>query len=87
MKVLFAERAWEDYLYWQATDRNTLRRINALINDAAREPFAGLGKPERLRGNFSGSWSRRINQDDRMVYHVEGDRLYLAQLRFHYADD
>ena len=84
MKLVFHERAWEDYLYWQATDRKLLVRINALIKEASRDPFKGIGKPEPLRGKLSGWWSRRIDQEHRLVYRPEGDTLLIAQCRLHY---
>jgi toxin YoeB len=84
MKLIFAEQAWEDYLYWQQTDKKITRRIHELIKDTVREPFSGLGKPEPLRFALSGFWSRRITDEHRMVYRVEGNSLLLAQLRYHY---
>ena len=84
MILKFAETAWEDYLYWQTADRKTLRRINRLIAAIQREPFSGIGKPEPLRGNWSGFWSRRIDSEHRLVYAVEHDELLLAQCRYHY---
>lgn len=84
MKLVFAEQAWEDYLYWQRTDKKTLKRINTLIKDIARSPFEGIGKPEPLKHALSGYWSRRINDADRIVYKVKDDSLFIAQLRYHY---
>lgn len=84
MKLVFAELAWEDYLYWQKQDRKMLERINKLIEATARDPFMGIGKPEPLKHAFAGFWSRRIDDEHRMVYRVTGDQLELAQLRFHY---
>lgn len=84
MKLVFAETAWEDYLYWQKTDKNLLKRINALIKEIQREPFSGIGKPEPLKHALSGYWSRRINDEHRIVYRVDGDCLLIAQLRYHY---
>ena len=84
MKLVFSEQAWEDYLYWQKTDKKTVKRINALIKDVACDPFEGIGKPEPLRHALSGYWSRRINEADRFVYKVEGDTMLIAQLRYHY---
>jgi toxin YoeB len=84
MKLLFAEQAWEDYLYWQQTDKQTTRRIHELIKDATRNPFSGIGKPEPLRFALAGYWSRRINSEHRMVYKIESGCLLLAQLRYHY---
>ena len=84
MKLVFADEAWEDYLYWQKQDRKTLDRINKLIQEITREPFAGVGKPEPLKHALSGWWSRRITDEHRIVYRVEGEQLWIAQLRFHY---
>lgn len=84
MRLVFAELAWEDYLYWQNQDRKMLERINKLIQATARDPFMGIGKPEPLKHAFAGFWSRRIDEEHRMVYRVTGDQLELAQLRFHY---
>lgn len=84
MKLIFADEAWEDYLYWQKQDKRTLERINKLIQETCREPYAGIGKPEALKHALSGFWSRRINDEHRMVYRIEGNALLIAQLRFHY---
>lgn len=84
MKLIFAEEAWEDYLYWQKQDRRMIERINKLIRETQREPFKGVGKPEALKHALSGFWSRRITDEHRTVYRVEGDDLLIAQLRFHY---
>ena len=84
MKITFAETGWEDYLYWQAADKKMLDRLNALIKDCARNPFKGIGKPEPLRGNWSGWWSRRINEEHRMIYRVRDNALEIAQCRYHY---
>jgi toxin YoeB len=84
MKLVFAEQAWEDYLYWQATDRKLLKRIHTLIQEASRTPFAGSGKLEALNHALFGYWSRRINYEHRMVYKANGDSLLIAQLRYHY---
>ncbi len=84
MKVVFSEHAWEDYLYWQKTDRQVLQRINRLIGEAQRDPSGGVGKPEALRHGLAGWWSRRINDEHRMVYKVADDGLLIAQLRYHY---
>ena len=83
MKLIFSEHAWEDYLYWQRTDRKILQRINTLIRESQRVPFAGIGKPEPLKHGMSGYWSRRITDEHRMVYKVEADALFIAQLRYH----
>ena len=88
MKIVFADRAWEDYLHWQAADPNVLERLNALIKECARTPFQGIGKPEPLRGDYKGWWSRRLTLEDRLVYRVSGSgaaqQLEIAQCRFHY---
>jgi toxin YoeB len=76
--------AWEDYEWWQGQDRKTLKRINALIKDALRSPFSGIGKPEPLRENLSGFWSRRIDETHRLVYALEGDSLVIIACRYHY---
>jgi toxin YoeB len=84
MKILFAENAWEDYLYWQQNDKKILKRINLLIGDIQREPFKGIGKPEPLKFNWAGYWSRRINKEHRLVYKVQDDTISIAQCRYHY---
>ncbi|MDX9944974.1 MAG: Txe/YoeB family addiction module toxin [Azonexus sp.] len=84
MIIAFHPQAWDDYLYWQQTDKAILRRINTLIRDIQRDPFAGIGKPEPLKFNFSGYWSRRIDDEHRIVYKVDDDEIILAQLRGHY---
>lgn len=84
MKIQFSENAWEDYLYWQKTDKNMLKRINGLILDIQRSPFEGIGKPEPLRHALSGFWSRRINDEHRIVYSVDGHVMRIAQVRYHY---
>lgn len=76
--------AWEDYLYWQQTDKAVLRRINELIKECLRTPFEGRGKPEPLKENLSGYWSRRITDEHRLLYKVEADRLHIIQCRYHY---
>lgn len=84
MRLIFADSAWDEYLYWQLHDKRLLERINRLIRETQREPYTGLGKPEPLKHALSGFWSRRITEEHRMVYKVEGDALLLAQLRYHY---
>jgi toxin YoeB len=84
VKLVFAEQAWEDYLFWQRTDRKQVERINTLIREIVRTPFTGIGKPEPLRHALAGYWSRRINDEHRIVYRVAGDSLLIAQLRYHY---
>lgn len=82
--ILFDDNAWEDYLYWQKLDKNKLRRINELIKECTRCPFEGKGKPEPLKGNFSGYWSRRIDEEHRLVYSYENDVLTIISCRYHY---
>ena len=84
MRLIFADAAWDDYLYWQQQDRRMVERINKLINEAQREPFAGIGKPEPLKHALAGYWSRRITDEHRMVYKIDGDSMLIAQLRYHY---
>jgi toxin YoeB len=85
MTVQFSTRAWEDYLYWQQNDERLLKKINALITDIARgDHYEGLGKPEPLKHAFSGFWSRRINDEHRLVYRVSEGALQIAQARYHY---
>jgi len=84
MKLIFSEQAWEEYLYWQKTDKKLLNRINELIRAIMRESFTGIGKPEPLKHSLSGYWSRRINDEHRLVYKVEGDNLLIAQCKLHY---
>lgn len=80
----FSDNAWQDYLHWQQTDRQLLRRVNELIKAIEREPFAGIGKPEPLRHALAGYWSRRINDEHRLVYKVDGKVLMIAAARYHY---
>jgi toxin YoeB len=84
MRISFHEDAWEDYLHWQKTDRKLLQRINSLLREALRTPYSGTGKPEPLRHALSGCWSRRITEEHRLVYRVEGDCLVVLQCRYHY---
>lgn len=88
MKLLFTAEAWDDYVHWQQTDRNVLRRVNELVKDARRSPFSGIGKPEPLKGDLAGWWSRRITGDHRLVYRVSGkgpaQQLEIASCRYHY---
>jgi toxin YoeB len=84
MLIKFSTKGWDDYLYWQATDRTILKRINQLIKDIERESFAGIGKPEPLKHLLSGFWSRRIDSQHRLVYTVKDDTLLVAQCRDHY---
>ncbi len=84
MRFIFSEQAWEDYQYWVAHDRKTLKRVNQLLKEIARTPFEGVGKPEALKHALSGYWSRRINDEHRLVYQVRGQDLLIAQCRYHY---
>jgi toxin YoeB len=84
VKIVFSENAWEDYLHWQKIDRKVVQRINALIRDIQRTPLQGVGKPEPLKHALSGYWSRRITDEHRLVYKVDGDAILIAQLRRHY---
>lgn len=84
MKLIFSEHAWDDYLYWQKTDRKMPKRFNRLIQEIQRTPFEGIGKPEPLRHALTGYWSRRIDSAHRIVYKVEGDAILIAQVRHHY---
>jgi toxin YoeB len=84
VKLVFHEQAWADYLHWQATDRVLLERVNLLIKECSRTPFAGIGKPEPLRGEFSKWWSRRINREHRLVYRPTAEALLIAQCHYHY---
>jgi toxin YoeB len=85
VRLVFTTNAWQDYTYWQTADRNTLKRINRLIEDTLRDPFGGIGKPEQLRHVLAGSWSRRISEEHRLVYLVDGQDLVILQARFHYS--
>ncbi|WP_422135290.1 Txe/YoeB family addiction module toxin [Endozoicomonas sp. ALD040] len=84
MKLTFSERAWEDYLYWQKTDKKIAKRVNSLIKEIKRTPYEGTGKPEPLKHGLSGYWSRRINDEHRVVYKFEDDSILIASLRYHY---
>lgn len=83
-QIIFQERGWNDYLYWQTQDKKTLKRINLLIKDIQRNPFEGIGKPEPLKNLLSGSWSRRINDEDRIVYRITENTIEIAQCKGHY---
>jgi toxin YoeB len=84
MNLVFAPQAWEDYLYWQTTDKKMVRRIHELLKDTIRSPFEGIGKPEPLKHAYAGYWSRRIDSEHRLVYRVTDQGLMIAQLRLHY---
>jgi len=84
VKLIFSEKAWKDYLYWQRTDKKIIKRINFLIRDIQRMPYEGVGKPEPLKHGLSGYWSRRITDEHRIVYKAEDNAILIAQLRYHY---
>ena len=84
MRLLWEDRAWEDYLYWQMQDKKMLKRVNALIKDICRNTFEGIGKPEPLKGNLSGWWSRRIDENNRIVYYEREGTIYIVSCRGHY---
>ena len=86
MRLLWHENGWDDYLCWQTQDKKTIRRINMLIKDMQRSPFDGIGKPEPLKGDLSGWWSRRIDDDNRIVYRVKDNALVIANCKNHYED-
>jgi toxin YoeB len=84
MNILFTDEAWEDYLYWQQTDKQTLRKINQLLKEIQRTPFTGIGKPEPLKHQLQGCWSRRIDSEHRLVYEITDNMLKVIGCRFHY---
>jgi len=84
MKIDFTDHAWEDYLYWQKVDKALLRKVNSIIKEICRTPFEGAGKPEPLKENLSGFWSRRINHEHRLVYKVDDGSIVILQCRYHY---
>ena len=85
MRIVFTRNGWEDYLHWQRTDRAVLKRVNRLLEDALRDPGAGIGKPEALRHVLQGTWSRRITEEHRLVCLLEGEDLVVLQARYHYG--
>ncbi|MGC4946356.1 Txe/YoeB family addiction module toxin [Streptomyces sp. DT224] len=85
MKLAFTTRGWDDYTFWSESDRRMTRRINRLITEALRDPFDGIGKPEPLRGDLSGYWSRRIDDEHRLVYRATESELVIVQARYHYT--
>ncbi|MBR4334332.1 MAG: Txe/YoeB family addiction module toxin [Clostridia bacterium] len=87
MQVLWHESGWDDYIWWQSQDKKTLKRINALIKDMQRTPYEGIGKPEPLKENLTGWWSRRIDETNRIVYRVKDNALVIAACRNHYDDE
>ncbi len=84
MRLVFTTHGWDDYVHWQSTDRSTLRRINRLLDDVLRDPFEGIGKPEQLRHALAGAWSRRIDEEHRLVYLVAEQDIVILQARYHY---
>jgi len=84
MKYIFVDESWEDYLYWQQSNKKMVDKINALLKDIKRNPFTGLGKPEPLKYKYKGFWSRRIDGEHRLIYQVKGDEIHIAKCRFHY---
>ena len=84
MRLIFLDQGWEDYLYWQTTDKSMLKKINTLIKEIERTPFEGSGKPEPLKHNLAGMWSRRLNLEHRLVYKIDGDAVVIFQCRYHY---
>lgn len=85
MKLIWSTTSWEDYLYWQKVDKNILKRINELLKNVMRTPFEGIGKPEALKGDLKGYWSRRITSEHRLVYKYENDEILIAACRYHYG--
>lgn len=85
MELFGQTAAWDDYLYWQETDQKVLQRINELMKDCTRSPYKGIGKPEPLKGNYAGFWSRHITDEHRLVYAMKEGRLHILQCRFHYS--
>lgn len=86
MRLLWEDRSWAEYLYWQEQDRKTLKKINKIIADIQRNPFDGISKPEPLKGNLSGWWSRRIDEENRIVYYVENNIIYVVSCKGHYEN-
>lgn len=84
MKFVFVEESWEDYLYWQKSNKKVLKRINKILKDISRHPFEGIGKPEPLKHKYKGFWSRRIDAEHRIIYAVREDEILIAKCRFHY---
>ena len=84
MKLVFTELSWEDYLFWQKNDKQKLKRINEILKDISRNPYDGIGKPEALKFNYAGFWSRRIDEEHRLIYRVDDDEIQIVKCRFHY---
>ncbi len=85
MRLVFTSQGWDDYKHWQRHDRSVLKRLNRLLDETMRDPFSGIGKPEQLRYALTGAWSRRINDEHRLVYLVDGEHLVVLQARYHYS--
>ena len=86
MRKIWKDEAWKDYIYWQTEDRKILKRINQLVKDIERSPYNGIGKPEALKHNFQGWWSRRIDETNRLVYRIVDDSIEIASCRLHYDE-
>ncbi|MBQ3721162.1 MAG: Txe/YoeB family addiction module toxin [Fibrobacter sp.] len=86
MKKIWSDKAWDDYLYWQTQDKKTLKRVNQLVKDIERNNFEGIGKPEALKGNLSGFWSRRIDDANRLIYRINGEFIDILSCKGHYED-
>ena len=86
MKKIWSDKAWDDYLYWQTQDKKTLKRVNQLVKDIERNNFEGIGKPEALKGNLSGFWSRRIDDTNRLIYRINGEFIDILSCKGHYED-
>ena len=84
MNKLFTENGWEDYMYWQLTDKKMVKKINSIIKDIERNPYEGIGKPEPLRFDLAGLWNRRINSEHRLIYKIEGNSMFILACRHHY---
>ena len=84
MKIVFTELSWEDYQYWQKIDKHKIKRINELVKDISRNPHEGIGKPEALKFNYAGFWSRRIDEEHRLIYRIVEDEIQIVKCRFHY---
>lgn len=84
MKFVFVDESWEDYLYWQKTDKKVLARSNELLKDISRHPFTGIGQPEPLKYKYNGFWSRRIHAEHRLIYQATDDSILIAKCRYHY---
>jgi len=84
MKYVFVDESWEDYLYWQKVNKKNLKKINELIRDISRSPFSGIGKPEPLKHKYKGFWSRRIDEEHRLIYQIKDEEIRIVKCRFHY---